>query len=55
MDGKEHAPVWLDWNRLQQGGRIDFALGTQAPTRGWGTQVEALPRSFCATPGAVLE
>ncbi|MNT64902.1 Glycosyl hydrolase family 92 [compost metagenome] len=55
VDGQQHAPVWLDWTRLQQGGRIEFALGEQAPTTGWGTRAEALPRSFCATPGAVLE
>lgn len=55
VDGQDHAPVWLDWTRLQQGGRIDFALGAQAPTTGWGTRAEALPRSYCATPGASLE
>ena len=55
VDGRAHAPVWLDWARLQQGGRIDVALATQAPESGWGTQVADLPVSYCATPGAALE
>ena len=46
---------WLDWAQLQRGGTIAFALGSTAPENGWGTQAEALPASFCATPGAVLE
>jgi putative alpha-1,2-mannosidase len=55
VDGRAHAPVWLDWAQLQRGGTISFALGSTAPENGWGTQAEALPASFCATPGAVLE
>ena len=55
VDGRAHAPVWLDWAQLQRGGTIAFALGGTAPENGWGTQAEALPASFCATPGAVLE
>lgn len=55
VDGRAHAPVWLDWAQLQRGGNIAFALGRTAPENGWGTQADALPVSFCATPGAVLE
>jgi hypothetical protein len=47
--------VWVDWNRLQQGGTIAYTLGDTAPEGGWGTQVDALPVSYCATPGAALE
>jgi putative alpha-1,2-mannosidase len=55
VDGQAHAPVWLDWNRLQQGGTIAYTLGDKAPEAGWGTRVDALPVSYCATPGATLE
>lgn len=52
VDGQAHAPVWLDWNRLQQGGRIEYALTATPPTTGWGTRAADLPASFCAAPSA---
>jgi len=52
VDGQPHAPVWLDWNRLQQGGRIEYALTATPPTTGWGTRAGDLPVSFCAVPSA---
>nr|WP_295378531.1 GH92 family glycosyl hydrolase [Pseudoxanthomonas sp.] len=52
VDGQAHAPVWLDWNRLQQGGRIEYALTATPPTTGWGTRAGDLPASFCAVPSA---
>jgi hypothetical protein len=54
VDGQAHAPVWLDWERLQQGPRLHFALDAQAPTQGWGTAVKDLPVSWCAAPGSQL-
>ncbi|AMJ56527.1 MULTISPECIES: GH92 family glycosyl hydrolase [Stenotrophomonas] len=52
VDGKPQAAVWLDWQRLQQGGDVRFTLGTQAPEQGWGTATADLPVSYCATPGS---
>ncbi|MGN6224864.1 GH92 family glycosyl hydrolase [Pseudoxanthomonas sp.] len=52
VDGQAHAPVWLDWNRLQRGGRIEYALTETAPTTGWGTRAGDLPASFCAVSSA---
>lgn len=52
IDGQPHAPVWLDWNRLRQGGRIEYALTATPPTTGWGTRAGDLPASFCAAPSA---
>ena len=52
VDGQPHAPVWLDWNRLRQGGRIEYALTATPPTTGWGTRAGDLPASFCAAPSA---
>ena len=55
VDGKPQQAVWLDWERLQQGGTVRFELGTQAPEQGWGTAVSDLPTSFCAAPGSILK
>ncbi|CAD7731081.1 hypothetical protein LMG31884_45690 [Xanthomonas hydrangeae] len=52
FNGKPQPKVFLDWAQLQQGGSLSFALTKQAPTQGWGTQPDALPTSFCATPAA---
>lgn len=52
VNGKPQPQVFLDWARLQQGGTLSFALTKQQPTQGWGTQPDALPTSFCATPAA---
>jgi len=46
--------VWLDWDRLQQGPRLRFALDGKAPEQGWGTAVKDLPVSWCAAPGSQL-
>ena len=54
VDGQAHAPVWLDWNRLQQGPRVRFALDAKVPEQGWGTAVKDLPVSWCAAPGSQL-
>lgn len=55
VDGKPQPAVWLDWQRLQQGGTVHYQLGAQAPEQGWGTAVADLPVSFCAAPGSVLK
>ncbi|MGQ5313428.1 GH92 family glycosyl hydrolase [Xanthomonas arboricola pv. corylina] len=50
FNGTPQRQVFLDWAQLQQGGTLSFALTKQPPTQGWGTQADALPTSFCATP-----
>lgn len=52
VDGRAHAPVWLDWAQLSAGASIRYALTTQAPTTSWGTQAADLPASYCALPEA---
>ena len=55
VDGKPQPAVWLDWQRLQQGGDVRFTLGAQAPEQGWGTATADLPVSYCATPGSAQQ
>ncbi|WP_434212394.1 GH92 family glycosyl hydrolase [[Pseudomonas] boreopolis] len=55
LDGKPQQAVWLDWQRLRQGGTLRFELGDEAPVQGWGTAVADLPASYCATPGTALQ
>jgi putative alpha-1,2-mannosidase len=55
VDGKAHEQVWLDWERLQQGGTLRFALTGNAPQQGWGTRPQDLPPSACAVDGAGLQ
>jgi predicted alpha-1,2-mannosidase len=50
LNDSAHAPVWVDWESLQQGGRIAYALSARAPTAGWGTQEGDLPAALCAMP-----
>jgi predicted alpha-1,2-mannosidase len=55
VDGKAHEQVWLDWERLQEGGTLRFALTGTAPQQGWGTRPQDLPPSACAVDGAGLQ
>jgi predicted alpha-1,2-mannosidase len=48
FNGRPLDQVWLDWDRLRNGGRIDFDLSAKPPTDGWGTAPQALPLSLCA-------
>lgn len=50
LDGRVHAPVWLDWAQLRQGGRLRFDLRDAPQPQGWGTQPQDLPVSPCAAP-----
>jgi len=52
FNGRAHAPVYLDWAQLSQGGSLRYQLTSTAPTQGWGTQAADLPASFCAVPAA---
>lgn len=49
VDGVAHAPVWLDWERLRQGGEIRFRLARAPEPAGWGTQPAHLPAPACPT------
>lgn len=48
FNGKRHDRVWLDWAELQRGGVLQFTLGDQPDSKGWGTQASSLPASACA-------
>lgn len=50
FDGQPLDRVWLEWDRLKNGGRLDFTLVATPPTNGWGTDPAALPPSVCAAP-----
>jgi predicted alpha-1,2-mannosidase len=47
FNGRVQDRVWLDWDALRNGGRIDFTLSAKPPTDGWGTSPEALPPPVC--------
>ena len=47
IDGRAHAPVWVDWGKLHDGGRIDVALADTAPVDGWGSKPQDLPAAIC--------
>lgn len=55
VNGRDHAPVWMDWASLRQGGRIEVRLGAQAAAQGWGTALSDLPQSYCAAPDSRLQ
>lgn len=52
LDGRDHAAVWLDWERLRQGGRLRFDLTDAPQPQGWGTRAQDLPASPCAVEPA---
>ena len=54
LRGRAHSSVWLDWESLQQGGRLQVALTGTPPQQGWGTRPEDLPASPCAADPATL-
>ncbi|MEA5668220.1 GH92 family glycosyl hydrolase [Stenotrophomonas sp. MH1] len=55
FEGKPLNTVWLDWERLSKGGTVEFQLGEDVPTQGWGTAIADLPVSYCATPGSEMK
>jgi len=50
IDGKAHAPTWVDWATLRNGGTVDVTLTAGHDASGWGTRPQDLPVSPCATP-----
>jgi putative alpha-1,2-mannosidase len=52
LRGRAHPSVWLDWESLQQGGRLHVELTGTPPQQGWGTRPDDLPASPCAADAA---
>ncbi|HET7267632.1 MAG TPA: GH92 family glycosyl hydrolase [Oleiagrimonas sp.] len=52
FNGHEHGKVWLDWDQLRHGGELDYQLGSEAPTQGWGTDPADAPTSRCVAADA---
>jgi predicted alpha-1,2-mannosidase len=43
--GKPVSRVWLDWEQLQAGGKLEYRLAPQPDTKGWGTHASDLPHA----------
>ena len=54
LRGRAHPSVWVDWESLQQGGRLHVELTGTPPQQGWGTRPDDLPASPCAAGPATL-
>lgn len=50
FDGAASPRVWLDWNRLREGGALRVALGDTPGT--WGTAASDLPPATCPSAAA---
>lgn len=48
LDGQPQAKVWLDWQRLREGGLLRFSLTEDAALAAWGTRPDDLPPAACA-------
>ncbi|ALK99352.2 MULTISPECIES: GH92 family glycosyl hydrolase [unclassified Massilia] len=44
--GKPAPRVWLDWEQLQAGGKLEYRLAPQPDKNGWGTQARDLPAAL---------
>lgn len=51
LNGRSVDRVWLDWDVLRKGGRVDFAMADRPRREGWGTSAEALPPALCPASG----
>jgi predicted alpha-1,2-mannosidase len=49
--GEAVPQVWLDWDRLKQGGTLDIALTDRADGTTWGTGPEDAPAASCGGRG----
>ena len=47
VNGRTDNHVWVDWEQLQGGGRLQYQLTEAAPEHGWGTVASALPPPLC--------
>ncbi len=45
VNGKKSSNLWLDWNKMQNGGTIDFKMGDR-PNKSWGNKVADAPPSY---------
>ncbi len=53
FDGRAQTAVWLDVDRLRQGGTLRYELADAADARGWGTHAADAPPAACPA-GAAL-
>jgi len=54
FDGQPQPGVWLDWERLREGGVLGFSLTEDATRAVWGARPEDVPAAACAAGGAPL-
>jgi putative alpha-1,2-mannosidase len=50
FDGQPQTAVWLDVDRLRQGGILEYDLSAAPDSTGWGTQEKDAPPAACPTP-----
>ena len=50
FDGQPQTAVWLDVERLRQGGTLEYDLSATPDTSGWGTQEKDAPPAACPAP-----
>jgi predicted alpha-1,2-mannosidase len=55
FDGRDQAQVWLDWERLREGGVLHFSLGDGANAPAWGTRPRDVPPAACGAGDASLQ
>lgn len=48
LNGQAFDRVWLDWDQLKAGGRIDLGLTDRAEAATWGTGTNATPTGACS-------
>ena len=46
-DGQPHSAVWLDVDRLRQGGTLHYSLSEQPDRNGWGVDAQDAPPPLC--------
>jgi len=47
FDGQPQTAVWLDIDRLKQGGTLEYELAAEPDTAGWGTREQDAPPPAC--------
>ena len=47
FDGRAQQAVWLDVQRLRQGGTLKYRLADRPDPAGWGTRAEDAPPTLC--------
>ena len=55
FDGRDQTNVWLDWEQLQRGGTLRFALAEGVKPTAWGSRSQDLPVAACSAPSESLQ